>query len=102
MKSKGWHHGLNRHIARTVYKDGSWKSPHFLHSVAGYLRQLANRLDKKANELDGTLPKTSKKEELITLLVQYPDAINQRLIEILGVSRSYFYRLLKEVNNGRT
>jgi hypothetical protein len=75
-----------------------------MRSVAGYLRYLAGSIDKKATEIEGAKPTTitPKREELTALLEKYPNAVKQKLIEELGVSRAYFYRLLKEINGGRT
>jgi hypothetical protein len=99
-----WHRGLGWHVTKiTRTKTKEWKEPHFLRIVAGYLDRLSASLKVKADELGGTGPVVAspKREELRSLLEKYPDAVKQKLIEELGVGKTTFYKLLKEISSGR-
>ena len=104
MKKRcGWQGGLYSHVSRIVYSKERWKDSHHIRTVIGYLRSLADKLEIKADELDGvpaevqTPTISCTKAALRTILEEHPEAVKSKLIKELGIGKTKFYKWVREI-----
>lgn len=103
-----WQQGLRKHVERIIYDEGEERmhSDKYVRTVAGYMRSLANKLDKVADHLPQTkvVQQVSQIETLRKIkpiLTENPDLPVKELAERAGVSyeSARKYRALYRAKN---